>query len=191
MQNGQAFTTPAEIVADHEQWFKDPGWIWEGSVVHKVVGEDMAMALVKYNYRAKPEDSPVSSEDEEIPRAGLPKPRTQESGYGPSKSAFSAAPGSALAGAFTSAIGLGSGRNEGPRSHEVSEDESMSTDSVARGLALRKDLGNVASNYSDSGVVQDGKRLRALANGKRLSGMALLNATPNIAGLCGHPLALG
>ena len=61
MQNGQAFTTPAEIVADHEQWFKDPGWIWEGSVVHKVVGEDMAMALVKYNYRAKPEDSPVSS----------------------------------------------------------------------------------------------------------------------------------
>ena len=59
VQNGHAFTTPEEIISIHEKWFKDPDWIWEGSVVHKVVGEDMAMALVKYNYRPKPEDQPL------------------------------------------------------------------------------------------------------------------------------------
>lgn len=46
VQNGHAFTTRS--VEIHEQWFKDPNWIWEGSVVHKVVGQDMAMALVEY-----------------------------------------------------------------------------------------------------------------------------------------------
>jgi ketosteroid isomerase-like protein len=61
VQNGHAFRTPAEIIAIHEDWFKDPNWIWEGSVVHKVVGEDMAMALVKYDYRVKPEDKPLSN----------------------------------------------------------------------------------------------------------------------------------
>lgn len=61
VQNGHAFTTTAEITAIHEQWFKDPDWIWEGSVVHQVVGEDMAMALVKYNYRARASDAPVTS----------------------------------------------------------------------------------------------------------------------------------
>ena len=59
VQNGHAFTTPSETIAIHEQWFKDPIWVWEGSVVHKVVGEDVAMALVKYQYRAKPEDKPI------------------------------------------------------------------------------------------------------------------------------------
>lgn len=59
VQNGHAFTTPSETIAIHEQWFKDPNWVWEGSVVHKVVGKDVAMALVKYQYRAKPEDTPV------------------------------------------------------------------------------------------------------------------------------------
>jgi hypothetical protein len=59
VQNGHAFTTPAETIEIHEEWFKDPNWVWEGSVVHKVVGEDVAMALVKYQYRARPEDKPV------------------------------------------------------------------------------------------------------------------------------------
>jgi ketosteroid isomerase-like protein len=58
VQNGHAFTTPAENIALHEQWFRDPDWTWEGDVVHKVVGEDMAMALVKYTYRAKPDVEP-------------------------------------------------------------------------------------------------------------------------------------
>ena len=59
VQNGHAFTTPSETIAIHEQWFKDKNWVWEGSVVHKVVGEDVAMALVKYQYRAKQEDAPI------------------------------------------------------------------------------------------------------------------------------------
>ncbi|MDK9708170.1 MAG: nuclear transport factor 2 family protein [Desulforhopalus sp.] len=61
VQNGHAFTTPSESIQLHEQWFKDPNWIWEGTVVHKVVGEDMAMVLVKYDYRAKAEDQPFST----------------------------------------------------------------------------------------------------------------------------------
>ncbi len=60
-QNGHAFTTRSENIALHEQWFAAPDWVWEGSVVHKVVGEDMAMALVQYEYRPKPEDKPVVS----------------------------------------------------------------------------------------------------------------------------------
>jgi hypothetical protein len=61
VQNGHAFTTPEEIVAVHAEWFKDHSWIWEGVVVHKVVGEDMAMAVVKYNYRTNAKDLPVES----------------------------------------------------------------------------------------------------------------------------------
>lgn len=61
VQNGHAFTTLAENIALHEQWFKDPSWVWEGEVVHKVVGGDVAMALVKYHYRAKPGDAPVAT----------------------------------------------------------------------------------------------------------------------------------
>jgi hypothetical protein len=59
VQSGHAFTSPAETIALHEQWFKDPNWVWEGSVVHKVVGEDVAMALIQYQYRPRREDVPV------------------------------------------------------------------------------------------------------------------------------------
>lgn len=59
VQNGHAFTTPAESIEIHRQWFEDKDWVWEGTVVHKVVGEDVAMALVKYQYRAKAEDTPI------------------------------------------------------------------------------------------------------------------------------------
>jgi hypothetical protein len=61
VQNGHAFTTPEETIAIHEEWFKNPDWLWEGSVVHKVVGEDMAMALIKYDYRSKPENPPFTT----------------------------------------------------------------------------------------------------------------------------------
>lgn len=61
VQTGHAFTTAAETISIHEDWFKDPDWIWEGSVVHKVVGEDVAMALVKYEYRTKADAPPISS----------------------------------------------------------------------------------------------------------------------------------
>jgi hypothetical protein len=61
VQNGHAFTTRAENIAIHEEWFKDSAWSWEGSVVHKVVGQDMAMALVKYTYCASPEVEPFET----------------------------------------------------------------------------------------------------------------------------------
>lgn len=61
VQNGHAFTKTSELIAIHEEWFKDLDWIWEGTVVHKVVGEDMAMVLVKYDYRKNAEDEAVST----------------------------------------------------------------------------------------------------------------------------------
>jgi ketosteroid isomerase-like protein len=61
VQNGHAFTTRDETIAIHEQWFRDSEWIWEPELVHKVVGKDLAMALVKYHYRAHPHDTPVTT----------------------------------------------------------------------------------------------------------------------------------
>lgn len=61
VQNGHAFTKRDELIAMHEEWFKDSNWIWKGSVVHQVVGEDLAMALIKYEYCAKAEDKPFST----------------------------------------------------------------------------------------------------------------------------------
>ena len=51
VQNGHAFTTVAQTVELHRQWFLDPNWIWEATVVHQVVGQDVAMALINYHYR--------------------------------------------------------------------------------------------------------------------------------------------
>ena len=61
VQNGHAFKTSQELIDMHEEWFKDQNWIWEGSIVRKVVGEDMAFVLIKYEYRAKKEDTPFST----------------------------------------------------------------------------------------------------------------------------------
>jgi len=61
VQNGHAFTTPSETVEIHRQWFQDSNWSWNGTVVHKVVGEDVAMALIKYEYRAKADAVPFST----------------------------------------------------------------------------------------------------------------------------------
>lgn len=61
VQNGFAFTTPSETLEIHRQWFQDPNWIWEGELIHSVVGKDVGMALVKYRYRTRPEETPVVS----------------------------------------------------------------------------------------------------------------------------------
>jgi len=61
VQNGHAFKTPAETIAIHEQWFKDPNWRWRGKVVHKIVGEDMAMALVRYSYQPGQDTAPFET----------------------------------------------------------------------------------------------------------------------------------
>jgi hypothetical protein len=93
------------------------------------------------------EDSPVSSEDDDMPTAGPPRARREESDYGPSKTAFAAAAaaGSALVGAFTSATSLHSGHSEHPRSYEVSDDESATTNPVARGDTPKTYIDNVTS----------------------------------------------
>jgi ketosteroid isomerase-like protein len=61
VQNGHAFTTPEEIIAVHEEWFKDTEWTWKGTIVHTVVGEDMALALIRYDHQPKSEDAPLTS----------------------------------------------------------------------------------------------------------------------------------
>lgn len=61
VQTGHAFTTPAECVAIHEQWFQDPNWTWDATVVHKIVGEDLAMALVRYTYQPNQETAPFQT----------------------------------------------------------------------------------------------------------------------------------
>jgi hypothetical protein len=61
VQNGYAFTTPSENIEIHKQWFQDPDWTWNATVVHKIVGEDVAMALIKYEYRPKPDAAPFGT----------------------------------------------------------------------------------------------------------------------------------
>ena len=99
-----------------------------------------------YTQRDKAEDSPISSEDEDIPTAAPPKLKRQESDYGPSKSAFAAAAaaGSALVGAFTSATGLDTKHNEDPNSYDVSDDESTVNAGTRDDISTR-DFGDVRS----------------------------------------------
>lgn len=59
--NGDALTTPAKAVALHEEWFKDPNWVWEGEIIHKVEGADMAAVLMQYDYRDAPDQPPRRS----------------------------------------------------------------------------------------------------------------------------------
>ncbi|MFZ5617274.1 MAG: YybH family protein [Pseudomonadota bacterium] len=61
VQNGCAFTTPAETVALHEDWFKRDGWSWKGEVIHKIVGEDIGVAVIKYDYQDSPGAKPFST----------------------------------------------------------------------------------------------------------------------------------
>ncbi|MEQ8179887.1 MAG: nuclear transport factor 2 family protein [Amphiplicatus sp.] len=59
--NGGALTTRQAAVDLHRDWFADPNWVWEGETVHKIVGADMALALIKYDYRDTPEGAPRSA----------------------------------------------------------------------------------------------------------------------------------
>ena len=61
VQNGHAFTMPAETVALHDDWFKRDGWSWKGEVVHKIVGEDVGVAIIKYIYQDSPAAKPFST----------------------------------------------------------------------------------------------------------------------------------
>lgn len=61
VQNGHAFTSPAETIALHEDWFKRDDWSWKGEVVHKIVGEDVSVAVIKYDYQDSPDAKPFST----------------------------------------------------------------------------------------------------------------------------------
>lgn len=61
VQNGHAFESRQELIELHAEWFKDRDWIWNGTVLQTVVGQDVAMALVKYDYRRSCAEAPVSS----------------------------------------------------------------------------------------------------------------------------------
>lgn len=49
--DGGAITTPKAAIDLHEQWFADANWRWDGEIVHLVESADMAMALLRYDYR--------------------------------------------------------------------------------------------------------------------------------------------
>lgn len=56
--NGEALTTPEAAIELHKAWFADDNWLWHGEVVHKMVGTDMAFALMRYDYRDAPGEAP-------------------------------------------------------------------------------------------------------------------------------------
>ncbi len=59
--DGSAIETTEGVVAFHREWFADAGWRMEPEVVKVMEGEDMAAALLKYDYRDTPEGEPRSS----------------------------------------------------------------------------------------------------------------------------------
>ena len=61
VQNGHAFSTPDELVALHDDWFRRDDWSWEGEVVHKIVGADLGVALIRYRYRDTKDAKPFST----------------------------------------------------------------------------------------------------------------------------------
>lgn len=61
VQDGRAFTTPAETIAIHDEWFKRDGWSWKGDIVRTIVGKDVAAAVIRYVYRDTPDAEPIST----------------------------------------------------------------------------------------------------------------------------------
>lgn len=61
VQNGHAFTRPEETIRLHEEWFARDNWSWKGEVEHKILGEDMGVALIRYRYQDSPDAEPFST----------------------------------------------------------------------------------------------------------------------------------
>lgn len=59
--NGAALETTEQVLAFHEEWFADSNWRMDPDVVKVIEGEDMATALLKYDYRDTPDGEPRSS----------------------------------------------------------------------------------------------------------------------------------
>ena len=59
--DGSAIETTEGVLTFHEEWFGDPNWRMAPEVVKIMEGEDMAAALLKYDYRDTPDGEPRSS----------------------------------------------------------------------------------------------------------------------------------
>ncbi len=61
VQNGHAFTTPAETIGLHAEWFARDDWSWRGEVVQKIIGSDVGVALIRYRYQDSKNAAPIST----------------------------------------------------------------------------------------------------------------------------------
>lgn len=61
VQDGRAFTTPAETAALHEEWFRRDDWRWEGEIVDTIVGADVGAALIRYRYQDNPQAATIGT----------------------------------------------------------------------------------------------------------------------------------
>ncbi len=59
--DGSTIDTTEGVFDFHREWFDDPNWVMEPEVVKVMEGEDMAVALLKYDYRDAPDGAPRSS----------------------------------------------------------------------------------------------------------------------------------
>ncbi|MFC2952138.1 YybH family protein [Marinicaulis aureus] len=59
--DGSVIETTQGVFDFHEEWFADSNWRMDPDVVKVMEGEDMAAALLKYDYRDTPEGDPRAS----------------------------------------------------------------------------------------------------------------------------------
>ncbi|GLQ19227.1 nuclear transport factor 2 family protein [Algimonas porphyrae] len=56
--NGEIMSTRAAVVDFHTNWFADPDWRMEFDVIGTIVGDDMAVATLRTEYRDTPDGTP-------------------------------------------------------------------------------------------------------------------------------------
>jgi ketosteroid isomerase-like protein len=59
--NGAAIETTDGVIEFHSEWFQDANWRMDPEIVKIIEGEDMSVALLKYDYRDTPDGAPRSS----------------------------------------------------------------------------------------------------------------------------------
>ncbi|WP_370338830.1 DUF4440 domain-containing protein [Parvularcula marina] len=55
---GEEVTGVSNVVAFHKEWFADDQWVWTPQIIRIVEGEDLSMALTRYQYRDTPDGAP-------------------------------------------------------------------------------------------------------------------------------------
>ncbi|MCB2114040.1 MAG: nuclear transport factor 2 family protein [Parvularculaceae bacterium] len=59
--DGETIDTRDGVIDFHTRWFADPDWRFSPEIIRVIEGEDMASALVKYDYRDTPDGAPRTS----------------------------------------------------------------------------------------------------------------------------------